>query len=132
MAVRIILSKSQWEFIGRIAGWKEGFVKITPSDLPAYIDNGEFYGLITPNGDFYECGKFGHVDLIAEMENRNPNELFNHMDVFYEFGYIRVAINSKFSNYVEFEGDVRKHLELAVQIQQQYSDWLLNNMVEKA
>ena len=56
MAVRLILSKSQWEFIGRIAGWNEGFVKITPSDLPDYISNGEFYGLITPNGDFMNVG----------------------------------------------------------------------------
>lgn len=130
--MKLILSKSQWEHIGKEAGWlKEAhlFGQISPSDLSNYIVDRQFYGLITPDGSLYECGAFGHYDLVSVLEGKS----FNYIDdgkVYEKLGYVRVGINARFSNRVEFEGSketMKKHKALLAQIQQQYSDWLEAN-----
>lgn len=136
--MKILLSKSQWKSIGVKAGWiKESntFRKIVSSDIPDYLTSrdGEFYGLIDPNGNFYECGFTGHLELIAFFEKVNWRKLTT-FDAIDRLGYVRVAINNKFSNYIEISGNrdtIDKYRDLLTSIQEQYSDWLLHRESNK-
>ena len=134
--MKILLTKAQWEHIGRIAGWDKrnaepNFEKVAPGDVESKInDQGEFYGLITPEGDLFQCKVFDHIDLICFFENLSYEDLRGDMNMFATHGYIRVAINSKFSNYIDYDGsdrDIRRYRGLLNRIQESYDNWIALN-----
>lgn len=138
--MKILLSKTQWEQIGRIAGWDKwksepSFNKVDPGDVEFHMgEDGEFYGLITPDGELYQCGLFDHIDLICFFEDLSYEDLRGDMNMFATHGYIRVATNPKFSNYIDYDGsdrDIKRYRGLLNKIQDGFNDWVASHK-EKA